>query len=336
MRCASLAALALVIATTSSCSQGHRQAWADEIRHGANTELASGALTATLSIRVETRPFEGGAQRANVVGTAAVEGLAVRLRPVDKRAAIGGPAQETAIFIPGIMFERRPATAPKGPSGHADADVALPEASQDKRSSVAPGPSRRSSVPSNIPALAVTPASDGAGTSIGTTGSRGVPPWLAVSFRVLSERDDDRVVGAYGINPLDILVLARGVLTGSVNRVAEDATPGVVHYRGRLGVDLAVRGRGENGDDLVKTLRAHGIGGLVQDFDAWIDSKGALRRLVVKLDQELTTGDRATLVLTLDGVAPDPKPTAITLPTREQASKLDSFGQLVAIIGGGA
>lgn len=149
--------------------------------------------------------------------------------------------------------------------------------------------------------------------------------WIAFDFGAIDKRDKTKRAGSLAINPTVILRLAKGVLTGSIERHGD-------HYEANVNRDKAERRLSEDErKELNKVFNANAIGGQTFKARIWLDGRGALRRFEVRLRQRLTSVDRADLTVTIDVDALG-LPLHIAAPARAGTATVSSLGQLVTAV----
>jgi hypothetical protein len=159
-----------------------------------------------------------------------------------------------------------------------------------------------------------------------------VREWAAFDYAAIKDRDRTKHAGSLAVNPVDLLRLSKGVLAGSVKRRGTE--DGLVRYDANVGRDKAERKLSEEAREILdKEFIANAITRKVFPAKFWLDGRGALARMQVKLRQQLSNVDRADLTITLD-LAPAPAPVAIKKPGRRGTVRVRTLGELVTTVAG--
>jgi hypothetical protein len=132
-------------------------------------------------------------------------------------------------------------------------------------------------------------------------GERDARPWVRVDLEdlddggsELSPTDDQPFIGAYAINPIALLDIAAGPLTGSIERVGEEEIDGVAVTRYDANFDIEKvlrdtrRGRWpeEKREALEDVLDVLAVRGTTHEGHVWLDADGNPRRFKLRLREE--------------------------------------------------
>jgi hypothetical protein len=160
-------------------------------------------------------------------------------------------------------------------------------------------------------------------------------PWLRLNFAHLERDDSSRLTpGSFLAVPYNLTFqvrLLKGVLTGSVKKVGSPRVNGVAttHYKMNVDFDKATKGLPDKSVlGLEKVFRANSFKGTVYKAEAWIDSAGMPRRILVRLKQEITKNETyaftANMLVDAAGGRVD-----IQRPDLEQIAEVANLPQLV-------
>jgi hypothetical protein len=139
-------------------------------------------------------------------------------------------------------------------------------------------------------------------------------------------------------NPLFLLKLLRGTLTGSVDDLAEDSVRGVPtrHYRLNIDREKAVKDEDEDVQDAYEALfKTFFATRTVFPGEVWLDDEGVPRRYEITLKSSVRRHALADIELTVE-LFDLGQPVQIALPGKGETAKVDGLGSLVqALTGGG-
>jgi hypothetical protein len=163
--------------------------------------------------------------------------------------------------------------------------------------------------------------------------------WIAFDYGAIEDKDTTKRAGSFAINPVLLVALVRGILTGSIERSSVTTTAQGerrVHYEANVSRDKAERRRPEDERELIdKIFAANAIGGRVFPVHIWLDERGNLRTFEVRMRQRLSSVDRADLTVTLR-IEPNAAVVAgsIARPDRRATARVSTLGQLVTAVSG--
>lgn len=313
-----LVALALVL---SACGLGAKQSLADRVVRAAErleaAGTASGTIDASVALVKSDKPLVPGPPK---ILPGRITNVPIVLDLEDGSAAVGvkggDPRTAVVVFRGTRMYQR---IAPKTTS---IASAVL------------------SSAASNLQPLVdayhgitlVSPTETGPTTTTTTIkhaalrrASRIPREWISFDYAEIDKKDKTKRAGSLAINPAVLLRLAKGVLTGSIERRGD-------LYEANVSRDKAERRLSEDErNELDKVFKANAVGGRTFKARIWLDERGELRRFEVRLRQRLTSVDRADLTVTID-VAGVGEPLHISAPARAGTATVSTLGQLVTAV----
>jgi hypothetical protein len=316
-----LVTAAVVLALiTGACGLGDKQAQADRIIDAGKKLMAANALNLFFEATVKVLPVERQlvAQEPPRIAQGRLPSVFAFVEPKADAALVApDDKNEAAIrFLGSTMYERiAPKTATSG--------------------------SALLSVPSNFAAIigvstgeAVTPGAPVLPATTSTTTPRLlrrtvqiVREWAAFNFAEIPDRDRTKHGGSFAINPVALLRLTTGVLTGSVKR---DGTI----LRANVSRDKAERDLSEDEREVLdKMFTANAITRRVFPARFHFDAKG-LTGFELTLRQQLSSKDRADLKIKVT-ISREPLETfAIKKPSRRGIVNVSTLGQLVTTVSG--
>jgi hypothetical protein len=330
---AALVVLLVVLATVAtSCGLGAKQALADRIIAASKRLDAAGTATGTIDAEValvkSDQPLVPGPPKilpGRITDVPSVFDLA------HDSAAVGvkgdDPTTAVVVFRGSDLYQR---IAPKT---SAIAAAVLSSAA----SNLEPLVDAYHGI-----TLALTAPADGAATTSSTTtttikhaalqrASRIPREWIAFDFASLDSADSTKRAGSLAINPVVLLGLVKGTLTGSIERSATGES-GLTRYDGNVNRDKAERDLSDDEHKLLdKIFTANAVSGRTFPASIWLDGKGDIRRFRVRLRQHLTNVDRADLTITIDLRASDHR-VRVGAPDSKATASVESLGQLVTAV----
>ena len=343
-------ALAFLAAATgtavlaSGCGLAAKQAGEKDIAAAAHRTLASARVSGTLFVTSYPikphRPVPPGPGRVAYIATGP---LPVVIDPARDTAAVedAGPAPRPQIvFTPHWMYERRPAN----PSASAAALLASSGAAVSNLALLKAPPV---ALPVATPAAGGTATGGGASTGTATAGYQAVStqsrPWLALDYSAISSRDRTKTPGSLALNPALMLRLPTGVLTGSVEALAQDhsskpADRGLREllkvsrqaYKVNFDLDKAEKGLSDKDEQLIaKVMTANAVVGTVFPGAVWLNSDGTLGGLLVAFPQIIDSDNEAILFV---GLFLGPSKAAslpIAAPGSQQTVTVANLGDLI-------
>jgi hypothetical protein len=305
----------------SSCSLGAKQTLADRVIRAADRLHAQGSATGTIDASValvkSDKPLVPGPPKilpAKISDVPAVFDLARGDAAVGVKD--GDPKTAVVVFRGTHMYQR---IAPKTASV---ADAVLSSAASNLQPLVA----------AYHGITLENPKADAAATTTTTVKhaalrrvSRIPREWIAFDFSEIDKDDTTKRAGSFAINPTVLLRLAKGVLTGSIERHGD-------RYDANVNRDKAERRLDEDErKELDKMFKANAVSGRTFKARIWLDRAGALRRFEVRLRQRLTSIDRADLTVTMD-IDEAGSPVRIAAPSRAATATVSTLGQLVTAV----
>lgn len=139
-------------------------------------------------------------------------------------------------------------------------------------------------------------------------------------------------------NPLFLLKLLRGTLSGSVEEVGTEEVRGVptTHYEFNIDREKAVRDEDEDVQDAYEALfKSMYATRTVFPGEVWLDEEGLPRRYTVVLKPALRRRALVDIRITVEMFEVG-QPVNITLPGKQETAKVDGLGGLYQAISGGA
>ena len=312
-------ALVVVLAVSlGACGLGDKQAQSDRIVHAGEQLMATPSLRAVFEARVtivkSDKPLAPGPPK---LSPGLVRDLAAVIKPSAASAEIGN----AVVFANDAIYQR---IARKTIS---TGDIA-----------------KQLGAPSNFSALASAQV-PGAAVPVATTTTTPssklrrrvqiVREWAAFDFAAIDDDDKTKHAGSFAINPVDLLRLTEGTLTGSIKR--RGTVAGLTRYDANVSRDKAERHLSEDARQVLDNeFRANAVGRRVFPASFWLDGGGAIRRLRITLRQQLTKADRADLRVTFDSIAPADvsAAAAIKAPGRRGTVNVRTLGELVTTVSG--
>jgi hypothetical protein len=326
--------LALAVGATG-CGLGDKEALADRIAVGLARLDDGGLVDATVAASITVVPSDQPA----VPGPPRI--IPARLDPVPSvldlrrdQAAVGltspDPSSAAVVFLGGDLYQRIP---PKTVTQTGD----VPSSAATNLAAIVANFSAQAvaaQAEQAAPGTDVTAPPEPT-TTTAPSALRRTPriprQWIAFDYDALDDKDTTKRAGSLAINPVLLLELTRGVLTGSLERVATDE-PGLTLYEANVNRDKAERRLSEERRKLIdKIYVANAVSKRTFPARIWLDDDGNLRRFEVTLRQALNNIDRADLLVTIDvsGVrdgGPIPKPDS------KATASVGSLGQLVTAV----
>ena len=315
----------------SGCGLASKQADEKRIVAAAQRSMAAGRVSGSLYVTSYPikphRPAPPGPGRIAYITTGL---LPVAIDSTTESAVVedgGGAPQSQIVFTSRWMYERRPAN----PSASASALLASSGAAV---SNLALLKAPLTTLPTRVSSSATT------GYQAVSSASR---PWLALDFSAISSRDRTKTAGSLGINPALLLRLATGVLTGSVQPLAEDhsnnpADQGLrdllriseQSYKVNFDLDKAERGLSDKDKQVVaKVMTANAVFGSVFPGAVWLKPDGTLGGLLVAFPQLIDSDNQAVLFFGLFLGASKAQSVAISAPGSQQTVTVANLGDLV-------
>jgi hypothetical protein len=340
--------LVLVVAVaTGACGLGERDAQATRIVNAGERLLKAPSVNAILDARVHIvksdKPIAPGpariaAERVNEIGV--VINAPARTAEVGTNTPSGEPAM---LFAGGAIYER---IAPKSvqvagnrltavvPSNFNALAAAYTSQLVPTPESATSGSTTSSSIPlPNFTLPTTTTTSTTAAPSLLRRRVQIVREWAAFSYAGIADHDKTKHAGSIAVNPVDLLRLTKGVLTGSIERRSAERE-GLVRYDANVSRDKAERDLSEESRKVLdKEFGANAITRRVYPAKFWLDTNGNLKRFEVTLRQQLTTIDRGDLTLSFD-FAPAPNAVVIKKPGRRGTVRVHTLGELVTTVTG--
>jgi hypothetical protein len=325
---AAVVTAALVVSGLGACGLGDRQAEADRIERAGKVLLASPSIGATLSAEVKIvksdKPLIPGPPR---VSPGLVKEVGVVMDPSEGRAAVGTDAALTRppaiVFDGATMFQRIAVKTVTDPT----AAVRAPS----NFNAIANALSTQALVAPVVPTTTTTTAPGGDHPLLRRR-LHIVRDWAKFDFAAIADHDRTKHAGSYAVNPVDLVRLSTGVLTGSIKRVG--TTGDLTRYDGNVSRDKAERKLSEDAREVLdKEFTANAITRRVFPATFWLDKDGRLAILRIAMRQQLTNVDRADLTITLV-LAPFTKDVSIAAPSRTDSVTVSSLGQLVTTVTG--
>lgn len=166
--------------------------------------------------------------------------------------------------------------------------------------------------------------------------------WALLDFRDLSSKTKPSIQGVVAnagppmfglLNPVHVVELLNGVLTGSVRSLPATKVDGetLQHYKANLSLDDAERGLrlAETARDARRqALRVLAITGDILPAEVWLDAAGHLRRMQVTLKQHPTRRIEIDVLFTISLKAAGAVP-AVVVPDPATVLSVDSTTELV-------
>ena len=174
-------------------------------------------------------------------------------------------------------------------------------------------------------------------------------PWVRLDLLGIDPDDIDndvelaeavrQIAQVQGIeNPLFLLHLLRGTLSGSVEVVGTEAIHGVqtTHYRLNIDREKAVKDDDEDVQDAYETLfKSMFATRTVFPGEVWLDDEGIPRKYSLTLKSKVRRRALADFVLTVE-VLELGKPVQIEVPDKSQTATVEGLGDLTQFVSGGA
>ncbi len=311
-RCAAGAVALMVLA--GACGLGDREAQAERIIDAGKKLMASDSVAAVIGVNVKVLPVERQIVEVEPprIAAGSLSELNATLRPRDNAASVAG----ALTFVDDAMYER---IAPKTASltGLA-AQVA---------------PSNLQAIVSAVQGTAVFTDRTAATTS-STTPTRVlrrtvqiVREWAAFDFAEIEDRDRTKHGGSFAVNPVALLRLTTGVLTGSIERRGGS-------YEANVSRDKAERRLSEAEREVLdKMFTANAITRRVFPAKFTLSPDGQLTAFEIKLRQQLSSKDRADLTVSFK-LTPTAEVVTIKKPARRGTVHVSTLGQLVTTVSG--
>jgi len=157
--------------------------------------------------------------------------------------------------------------------------------------------------------------------------------WFEFDFASLrSPRTSVLVSGALGLNPVFFVRLLHGTLAGSIRDLGSAAVDGQPSRHFAVNLDPAkVESQlsGDERENLTNQVTANAVpGGAVFPSQVWIGADGLPRRIQVTVPQQLDTGDKDELTVTLD-LSSFGTSIGIGTPRAQEVAQMQSFARLV-------
>lgn len=302
-----------VLVASGACGLGAKQADADRISAWGNTLLRAPAVTGTVAVDVRLLANKRvlARQEPSRIARGALPAVDVALDPQANAAAV---AQGSLRFVDDAVFERI-ATQRVTTFASAAAEAAAP---------------------SNLAAIGGAAAEVSAAPVVTTTTAparalrrsvRIVREWAGFDFAAIEDDDRTKHAGSFAINPVALVRLINGVLTGSVKRVG--AT-----YEANVSRDKAERKLSEDAREVLdKMFTANAVTRRV--FPArFFTQGGAFTGFEVTLRQQISSADRAEMVVTLVLQPVPTLPAKVTKPSRRGTVSVGTLSQLVTTVSG--
>ncbi|MEY2471112.1 MAG: hypothetical protein QOK28_441 [Actinomycetota bacterium] len=340
--------LVLVVAVVSgACGLGERDAQATRIVHAGERLLKAPSVTGVLEARVQIvksdKPIAPGPARiapehVNEIGV--VINAPARTAEVGTNTPSGKPA---ILFAGGAIYQRIAAKSVQVAGNRLTASVPsnFNALAAEYSSQLVPAPepattgaTTSSSIASpNFTLPTTTTTSTTAAPSLLRRRVQIVREWAAFDYAGIADHDKTKHAGSIAVNPVDLLRLTKGVLTGSIERRGAERES-LVRYDANVSRDKAERGLSEHARKVLdKEFKANAVTRRVFPAKFWLDTHGDLKRFEVKLRQQLTSIDRGDLTLSLD-LAPAPNAVVIKKPGRRGTVRVHTLGELVTTVTG--
>jgi hypothetical protein len=173
-------------------------------------------------------------------------------------------------------------------------------------------------------------------------------PWVRLDLRSLDPDDIDHsdvavaeaVRSLQGVqtieNPLLLLKLLRGTLSGSVDEVGTESVGGVPthHYKLNIDREKALEDEDEDVQDAYEAVfKSMFATRLVFPGEVWLDDEGLPRRYAVTLKPKVRRKDIADLRLTVE-LSDIGRPVDIALPGKAETARVEDLGALTQAITG--
>lgn len=174
-------------------------------------------------------------------------------------------------------------------------------------------------------------------------------PWVRLDLTAIDpeEIDNDievadalrRVQETAGFdNPLFLLKLLRGTLSGSVEDLGQEEVRGIPtrHYKLNIDREKAVRDEDEEIQDAYEAVfKSMFATRTVFPGEVWLDDQGLPRKYSVTLKSKVRRRALADFLLTVE-MFDIGQPVQIVLPPKRETARVDGLGSLAQAVGGGA
>ena len=331
---ARLTVAAVLAILAGACGLGDKEAHADRITDALQRLERGGVVDATVAAAVRLVPSEQPAVPGPPrIVPASIDPVPSVLDLRRDQAAIGLTSAEATsaalVFLGSDLYQRIPPKTVKQtgdvPSSAASNLAAIVANFSAQAVTAQAAPETQTTAPPE-------PTTTTAPSALRRT-ARIPRQWIAFDYGSLDEKDTTKRAGSLAISPVALLELAKGVLTGSVERGAADDA-GVTVYEANVNRDKAERRLSEERRELLdKVYVANAISKRTFPARMWIDGDGNLRRFEVTLRQALNNIDRADLVVTIEIRGTRDAP-AIPRPDSKATASVATLGQLVTAVSG--
>jgi hypothetical protein len=154
-----------------------------------------------------------------------------------------------------------------------------------------------------------------------------VREWAAFDFSEIPDDDRTKHGGSFAINPVTLLRLTTGVLTGSIE-------PKGSYFKANVSRDKAERNLSEDERDVLdKMFTANAVTRRVFPAQFTLSPNGELTSFQVTLRQQLSSKDRADLTVNFQ-LRPGQSAATIKRPARKGTVQVRSLNQLVTTVSG--
>ncbi|HUR77659.1 MAG TPA: hypothetical protein VMZ22_06915 [Acidimicrobiales bacterium] len=308
-----LVVVTALVLVAGACGLGDKEAHADRIVAEGKRLMAQDSVLASLAVNVKVVPAEREVilQEPPRIAANQVRGIGAVMRPADDIASVAG----VVLFIDDVIYER----------------IVLKNVTVPGSEYIAPN--NLNAIVGTVQGLRSLDGAPGTSTT-STTAARSLRrttqilrEWAAFDFAEIPDQDDTKHGGSFAINPVALLRLTTGVLTGSVERISAR------RFEANVSRDKAERNLDEDEREVLdKMFTANAVTRRVFPAQFGFGADGRLTSFEITLRQQLSSKDRADLTATfrLRGSSS----TQITQPPRRGTVNVDTLGQLVTTVSG--
>ena len=159
-------------------------------------------------------------------------------------------------------------------------------------------------------------------------------PWLQLDYGQLYDKRKSQAGLGYGhalLNPLWVVDLLKGTLTGSVKRLGPARTGGVatIEYAANFAWDKSLKGTGDQHTRAVEAaLTLLGVPSSVVKGNVWLDAAGNVRQLWVSIREHKGRHQVVAWHYTINFAAIG-QAVAIALPKQTEVARVDTLGSVL-------
>jgi hypothetical protein len=300
-----------------ACGLGDKQTQADRIIDAGDALMGASSVAARIAVTVHVLPTARQlvVRDAPRIAPGSLSGLNSILRPRTNEASVAG----TLIFTDDKLFER---IAPKTTKVAGLGDVVAPNNLQ----AIVEAVTGQALVVRGEPSASSTTSTTAVRTLRRSV--QIVREWAAFDFAAIGDHDTTKHAGSFALNPVAVLRLVTGVLTGSIKADGEGG------FAANVSRDKAERDLSEDARDVLdKMFTANAITRTVFPATFAFDGSGKLAAFSVTLRQQLSSKDRADLTIRFRFVGSDDA-APITRPPRRGTATVNTLGELATTVSG--